>query len=150
MPGVVCLTSAVYNGVVRRFLAIWGSVILLLSGPACTSVGPYRAAISSDDVNERILGIVAAGEARDRGAVPLLVDRLEDEDDAVRFYAILALERITGKRFGYDYAKQSGERAASVVEWRSYVRRGEHLTSARTETTEVADKPGGEHPGMEM
>jgi len=88
---------------------------------------PDRAAIQSADPNERILAIRAAGKAKDKQAVPLLVDRLEDEDEAVRFFAILALDRITGRheRFGYDYAKPARERAKAVEQWRRYVRDGE-------------------------
>ncbi len=118
--------------------------------PGCASVGPYRAAISSDDVNERILGIVAAGQAGDRGAVPLLVDRLEDDDDAVRFFAILSLERITGERFGYDYAKQSRERSASVALWRSYIRRGEHLTTRDRVLNNDSDDQTARQQGVEL
>jgi len=81
-----------------------------------------RASIQSESASERILAIRAAGEARDRKAIPLLVDRLEDEDDAVRFFAILALEKTTGERFGYDYAQPASERAKSVERWRAYAR----------------------------
>jgi len=59
---------------------------------------------------------------RDEKAVALLVDRLEDEDEGVRFYAILALDRITGERFGYDYAAPIDQRAEAVDRWREYAR----------------------------
>ena len=62
-----------------------------------------------------------AGERSDRSAVPALVDRLEDEDEAVRFYAILALERLTGTRLGYDYGAPEMERRAGVDRWRRSV-----------------------------
>jgi HEAT repeat protein len=78
--------------------------------------------IQSADAGERILAIQAAGQAKDQSAVPLLVDRLEDEDDAVRFFAILALDRITGQRLGFDYAQPPSRRAAAVERWRRYVR----------------------------
>jgi len=95
-------------------------------------VRPYRAAISSEDSNERILAIKDAGQAKDVQAVPLLVDRLEDEDDAVRFFAIIALEKITGRRLGYDYAQPSRERAPSIVRWREYVRKGDFAAAQPT------------------
>jgi hypothetical protein len=60
------------------------------------------------------------------------VDRLEDEDAAVRFFAIIALERITGRRFGYEYSQPSRERAAAIVRWRDYVRKGEYTAAAET------------------
>lgn len=116
--------------------ALFASALL----PACGGFGSYRARISSDDMNERILGVRQAGEQKDWSAVPLIVDRLEDEDEGVRFYAILALERITGERFGYDYSKPGSERAESVQRWRQFVRRGEHMTAARRAAEDAGDE----------
>lgn len=62
---------------------------------------------------------------KDRSAVPLLVDRLDDEDEAVRFYAILSLERIAGTRLGYDYKSGGRERAVAIQRWRERVQSGE-------------------------
>ncbi|MCK6457498.1 MAG: HEAT repeat domain-containing protein [Phycisphaerae bacterium] len=78
--------------------------------------------IQSPDAGDRIRAIKRAGEQKDRSAVPLLVDRLDDEDEAVRFFAILALERITGTRLGYDYRLTGAERTAAVERWRIHVR----------------------------
>ena len=124
---------------------IGGFAISLVALAGCASTGPYRARISSEQAAERILGIRAAAQSKDWGAVPLIVDRLEDEDEAVRFYAILALERITGERFGYDYARSSFERAASVSKWRSYIKGGKHLTAAAKMAAEDDAPPG--NPG---
>jgi len=71
----------------------------------------------------RIKAIVEAGRERDDKAVPLIVDRLEDEDEGVRLYSIIALEKITGERFGYDYGDSMSERAGAVERWRNFVRR---------------------------
>lgn len=103
-------------------------IALLLLTPIALPTGcagkPGMADIQSPDATQRVLAIRAAGESRDTAAVPLLVDRLEDEDEGVRFYAILALERITGQRLGYDYGGSLIERAAAVERWRAYVRAG--------------------------
>ncbi len=87
------------------------------------------------------MAIRFAGETGDRQAVPLLVDRLEDEDDAVRFFAIIALERITGDRFGYDYARPASQRAKSVEQWRTYVSEGRHA-APRDAAMSHGDRPG--------
>jgi hypothetical protein len=79
--------------------------------------------LGSADPIERVEAIIAAGEARDVSAVPLLVDRLEDEDEAVRFYAIQALTRITGQDMGYRCYEPSWERARAVRRWRGFVER---------------------------
>lgn len=60
-------------------------------------------------------------EAEDRSRLPDLVKRLEDDDEVVRFYAIVALERMTGTRRGYSYAASPGQRAPAVAEWRKSV-----------------------------
>ena len=95
----------------------------------CKASNHFRAGIQAENPGDRILAIHAAGEARDRQSVPLLVDRLEDEDEGVRFFAIQALERITGQRFGYDYTKPSPTRARAVEKWRDYVKNGLHVVS---------------------
>jgi hypothetical protein len=79
--------------------------------------------LASADPIERVEAIIAAGEAHDVSAVPLLVDRLEDEDEAVRFYTIQALTRITGQDMGYRYYEPSWERARAVRRWRGFLER---------------------------
>jgi hypothetical protein len=88
----------------------------------CSSSRPYQAGIQSDDPHERILAIREAADSNDTSCVPLLVDRLEDEDEAVRFFAILALEKLTGQRMGYEYGKPLADRIAAVERWRAAVR----------------------------
>ncbi|HVP10159.1 MAG TPA: HEAT repeat domain-containing protein [Phycisphaerae bacterium] len=102
----------------------------------------YRAAIQSANPDERIRGIRAAAEAKDQHAVPLLVDRLEDEDEAVRFFAIIALGKITGQRFGYDYALPASQRAEAVERWREYLRRGSR-TASSSGSSAAAHEPAG-------
>ena len=92
------------------------------------------AGLASADPLERIQAIVAAGETRDASAVPLLVDRLEDEDQAVRFYAIQALTRITGQDMGYRYYRPFWERARAVRRWRGFL---EHRAASRPATQAV-------------
>lgn len=77
--------------------------------------------LESPDPSVRVLAIVRAGDRRDYSAVPSLVDRLEDEDEAVRFYAILALEKLTDTRLGYDYGGSALERRAGVERWRRFL-----------------------------
>lgn len=97
-------------------------VVCMMSAASLHCVAPPPSRIQSADVNQRILAIYAAAESGDKQSVPLLVDRLEDEDEAVRFYAILALDKMTGRRLGYDYASPPSERAKAVERWRRFVR----------------------------
>jgi hypothetical protein len=107
--------------------------LICLGLVGCAQGGVYRAAINSDDVNERILAVRQAAEQRDKSAVPLLVDRLEDEDEAVRLFAILALDKLTGQRFGYDYGQPANRRAKSVELWREYVKSPQRAISMEHE-----------------
>jgi len=90
------------------------------------------------------MAIRDAAERKDRSAVPHIVDRLEDEDDGVRFFAILALDRITGERFGYDYAKSAAVRAAAVGRWRAYVRGAQDVPDAGDQQADAGAAPAGE------
>lgn len=77
--------------------------------------------IQSSEVAGRIAGIRGAVVSGDESAVPLLVDRLEDQDPAVRFAAIIALDKLTGRRMGYWYGHSAEKRAAAVRRWRRYL-----------------------------
>ncbi len=95
-------------------------------------VAGYRADLNSPDPAARIRAIRDVVDTGDQGALPLLVDRLEDEDEGVRFYAIAALTRITGTDMGYKYYKPAQERLPAVKRWRDYVH--ERATPASTQS----------------
>ena len=77
--------------------------------------------LENADPSVRVRAIKWAGDSHNDQAVPLLVDRLMEEDSSVRFYSILALKRITGRDFGYDYKAPADERAQAVKRWREYL-----------------------------
>lgn len=87
----------------------------------CSNQTPYPAALNSLRPEERARAAIRAAEIGDRDVIGLLVDRLEDPDEAVRFYAILALERLTGTRRGYDYRAGSNQRWRATQEWRRFM-----------------------------
>jgi len=94
---------------------------------------PFPASLNSQRPEERVRAIktavnypYAAPEDR-RAVIELLVARLEDEDDAVRFFAILALEKMTGTRLGYEYHAPVNERLRAVQAWRRYLDREARL-----------------------
>ena len=107
------------NKTSRHLLAAAG-MMTLMAGCARPHT-PYPESFNSFLPEERILAAKHAAEIHDREAIPLLVDRLEDDDPAVRLFTILALEKITGTRLGYDYAGDELERARAAQRWRRYV-----------------------------
>ncbi len=87
--------------------------------------------LESADASERILAIVKLAKLNEQNPdsndpeapgsiVPLLVDRLEDEDEGVRFFAIVALHKLTGTRLGYHYGDPDHVRRQAVQRWRRF------------------------------
>jgi hypothetical protein len=91
----------------------------LLSGCAQLT---WRQQLQSENPLRRIDGAIAAARAQDRAALPLLVDRLQDDDVAVRMYAIMALEKIEGTSLGYKFWAADVDRARMAHRWRNYLR----------------------------
>jgi len=103
--GVASLTGAI-------LAAAWG----------CRAPGSKAAPdAQSGRVEDRIAAVQLAVARNDRASIPHLVDRLEDEDVAVRMAAILALEKLTGHRFGYRYGSSAEERVSATAVWRRFL-----------------------------
>ena len=95
---------------------------ITLTGSYGCAPAPTRRDIASVDARRRVLAIRAAAQRHDLSAIPLLVDRLEDEDEAVRMFAILALEKLTGTRNGYVYYMPPDAQLSAIRRWRTFVR----------------------------
>ena len=90
----------------------------------CASPETARSMAQSSDPVVRAKGCKLAGDDRQTAMVPLLVDRLEDPDSAVRFFAIEALRRITGTDLDYREADTPAAKAKTIARWRQYVAKG--------------------------
>ncbi len=98
------------------------SSVSILSCAGCQMLGSnYRQEIQSEDPAQRARAIIHAGEVRDSRAVPLLVDRLDDEDEAVRLLAIVSLKKITDQDLGYYYYQPLEIRSKAVERWRGWL-----------------------------
>ena len=95
-----------------------GPIILLLAGCGQTVEKIGISDLESPDPAVRVRAIKWAGENKVSEAVPLLVDRLQEQDSSVRFFAIMSLERITGTDHGYDYKADAAARKEAVDRWR--------------------------------
>ena len=111
-----------------------------ISGGCTASSAQLRRQMESFDPAKRIDAVIQAASRKDASLTPALVDRLDDEDSAVRMYAILALERLTGERFGYSYAAPTSKRREAVDSWRDYIAR--HRTDG---DSQIAAGTGGLH-----
>ncbi len=101
----------------RRVL--WCAVLIVV-GACAPTAGELVLRLEDRDPLTRIHAITQITRARQTELIPKLVDRLEDEDSAVRFAAILALEDLTGSRRGYDYAASRSGRAKAVAAWKEF------------------------------
>jgi hypothetical protein len=96
-------------------------LLACFTGCAPTLQNPDISHLESPDPALRIRAIKWAGENKMVSAVPLLVDRLQETDASIRFFAISALKKITGTDYGYDYKADANERAAAVQKWHAYL-----------------------------
>src|SRR4051794_11618139 len=103
-------------------LRSWIAVVIAAaaSGAGCTGPGPV-VGLRSDEVAGRIPAMKLAAEKRDRSAVPSLIDLLASDDSAERFYAIEALQRITGQTLDYHYYDTDANRAAAIERWKAWL-----------------------------
>ena len=105
---------------IRIVLTLAGATsVLMLS---CTPQ-TQREAMEAYAPADRIRAVESAAKSGDMDLVPALVDRLDDEEVAVRMAAIEALERLTGKTLGYVPWAPFTERRTAVEAWRADLKR---------------------------
>lgn len=73
-------------------------------------------------------------EHHDYSSIARLIDDLESDDSAVRFYAIYTLEAATGQRQGYDYFADVSQRQQAIARWRAWLHEQESGGPARAGT----------------
>ena len=93
------------------------AVLLLVAG--CRSTGR---GLQDSDLSFKAPAIKSAVASHDRSAVPQLVNDLDSDDAAVRFFAIQGLRRITGQDFGYHYYEDAPDRRPAVVRWQTWAK----------------------------
>jgi len=115
-------------------------IIILVAGCAVTDRPVGLAELESYDIALRIRAIKWAGENKITAAVPLLVDRLAEQDRSVRFFAINALQRITGTNHGFDYKAGTDSRNRAIQRWRRVI----------SKSSRPSDSDGGEPQGSNV
>lgn len=104
---------------------------------SCAGAGPtlYQR-LQDEDAKVRIAAVIEAGQAKDRKALSLLVERLDDSEKDVRLYAIIALERITGQTLEYRYYDPPEVREQAVQQWRQYVAKAATMPAGRVTSSQ--------------
>ena len=95
--------------------------------------------IHSSESQRKIPGIVAAGEVSAAEYAHDLVRSLENDDAAVRLFAIRTLYDWVGEDKGYRYFDPPERRAAAVQAWRAWAETVDEVTP---------ETPGGTVPGQ--
>jgi hypothetical protein len=114
----------------------------------CRPLAAKRQQLGSRYALDRARAAVELAEAGDAQAIDALIELLNDGDRAVRMYTILALERLCGETYGYNYYDPEPERAAAVARWQAARQRGEvklHSASLGTETGAGRQAPVDPH-----
>ena len=109
------------------------AALLLLAGCGLFSLG--RPDLASDDPALKIPAMKLAAQQDDKKAIPTLIKALSSQDSAIRFYAIYALHKITGHRFGFIYYASKSRRNVAAARWKRWFAtqrgRGFHLPAPK-------------------
>jgi hypothetical protein len=101
--------------------AAW--LLLVMAGfvlVGCTEpTGPKL--ISNGDLSVKIPAIKRAVDSDNRAELAELVKELDDDDAAVRLYAIEGLQRLTGQDLGYRYYDDKDARKPAVERWQKWL-----------------------------
>ena len=87
---------------------------------SCTAPRPPLT-VTHEDPGIKIPAIKKAVREKDKSVVPRLVEELSSDDPAVRFYAIEALEELTGETFGYQYFQDEDGRKPAIEKWKKWL-----------------------------
>ncbi len=86
----------------------------------CTAPKPPPR-IEDRDPSVKIPAMRLAAQREDQSKIPLLIDQLDSEDPAVRFYAIEALQHLTNQDLGYLYYQDEVRRRPAIDRWRAWL-----------------------------
>ena len=109
-----------------RAMGLWRAIAVFLSllAGGCFPREPEQ--IGAVDPSSNIPAIQRAVREKDYKAIPALVGQLDSDDPAVRFYAIEALEKLTGQTLGYQYYDEPDQRKAAIRRWREWLTHNQH------------------------
>lgn len=124
----------------RLCLAFATMMFVLMACAPPVSEGGFNA----PDPASKIYAIEDAVRQNDRSELPYIVEQLDSDDPAVRLVAITALQRMTGKTYGYHHYAPRREREESVRRWAVECKRlATEQDAATSETTPEDTEPHG-------
>lgn len=121
----------------RAVLLLCLCAVAGLSGCEQMQAGPYHD-FEDDNPTVRLTAITRAGNARDKKAIPYLVDQLDDSEPDVRLFAIVALRKTTRETFGYRHYGSRRSRAEAVLKWRQWLEQRQKASTRPEQTSRPA------------
>lgn len=106
-----------------------GLLLAALCGTAISCIGRDAPSIDSQDPDRLIPAIKAGVMSNNQQIIPKLVNDLESDDSAIRFYAIDGLQRLTGQDLGYVFFDDADDRKPAVQRWKEWL--AEHPGNGR-------------------
>lgn len=108
--------------------SVFGLFALALAVLAGCAHGPRH--VYDDAPDDKIPAIKQAARQRDKSAIPQLVKDLDNDDPAIRFYAIDALHTLTGQTYGYRYFDDDEVRKPAVERWKRHLAGADGIETA--------------------
>jgi len=97
-----------------------GAALAILQTDCQEPRGPLS--VKSDDPTLAIPAIKQDVQKHDTNDIPRMVKDLNDDDPAIRFYAIEGLFRLTGDTFGYYYYNDENQRRPALNRWKLWLK----------------------------
>lgn len=101
-----------------------GSVCMMIAISLCAGCQDPRGPVSvkSDDPDLQIVAMQRDVSQNNRHDIPTMVEDLQSDDPAIRFYAIQGLRRLTHDDFGYHYYASDEDRAPALLLWQKWLK----------------------------
>ncbi len=98
----------------------WSWLICVLCLAGCgDDIGLVN--VSNPDLRAKVPAIKRDVSEKTLSDAPQLIKDLDDDDPAVRFYAIEGLRRITGQTFDYHYYDDALARRPAIQRWQEWL-----------------------------
>ena len=92
--------------------------VLMACAAGCFAPPP---SVKDPDPASKIPAIKIAVAKNDHRVLPQLVEDLDNDDPAVRFYALDGLEKFSGQSFGYHYYDEADARKPAIERWKQWL-----------------------------
>jgi hypothetical protein len=87
--------------------------------------------VANPDPSGKIPAIELAADSHNWRAVPQMITDLDNNDSAIRLFAIEGLRRITGQTFGYRFYDDESQRQPAIARWKQWLADLQHRPATK-------------------